>query len=378
MPGLDSRCPISSLRASLKPWRRLLLSYPSNCSGNNGGGALSPALLTASGCGCSGILRSDECVAFIPKPRALLCFCAYSQQLARGLLDAPAARKRWRACWRPGLTSSPNAKKNRICNERRAVFGNINVDNRASHHLSQYGTRWPDASICQVLLQKNLTDFQGKPILLAAPKFMLQEHSRIIDAYHDLHVQKNELVKFYLAFVSLPLSIVALFLSLFKYIQPSAQTDSLLGALQIAAVGLAILLVFVGTSVLMIMLRIRGEQYLYVKTINATRRYFKELYGIDEHYIVLSFREHEFTFAQEEQSGRAFWEAMSGFRSRMSEGGDRGCDVAHAAPYVCFPSIGSRRGRDDSERTTRAFEYHCNHALHAYKPRFKEGGGRET
>ena len=49
-------------------------------------------------------------------------------------------------------------------------------------------------------------------------KFMLQEHSRIIDAYHDLHVQKNELLKFYLAFVSIPLSVVALFLTLSRFV----------------------------------------------------------------------------------------------------------------------------------------------------------------
>jgi ABC-type dipeptide/oligopeptide/nickel transport system permease subunit len=51
-------------------------------------------------------------------------------------------------------------------------------------------------------------------------KFMLQEHSRIIDAYHDLHVQKNELLKFYLAFVSIPLSVVALFLTLSRFVPP--------------------------------------------------------------------------------------------------------------------------------------------------------------
>jgi hypothetical protein len=56
-------------------------------------------------------------------------------------------------------------------------------------------------------------------------KFMLQEHSRIIDAYHDLHVQKNELLKFYLAFVSIPLSVVALFLSLSRFV-PSGNSGS--------------------------------------------------------------------------------------------------------------------------------------------------------
>ena len=56
-------------------------------------------------------------------------------------------------------------------------------------------------------------------------KFMLQEHSRIIDAYHDLHVQKNELLKFYLAFVSIPLSVVALFLSLSRFV-PSGDSGA--------------------------------------------------------------------------------------------------------------------------------------------------------
>jgi hypothetical protein len=62
-------------------------------------------------------------------------------------------------------------------------------------------------------------------------KFMLQEHSRIIDAYHDLHVQKNELLKFYLAFVSIPLSVVALFLSLSRFV-PSGNpgTDATSGS----------------------------------------------------------------------------------------------------------------------------------------------------
>ena len=35
-----------------------------------------------------------------------------------------------------------------------------------------------------------------------ASQFMLQEYTRIIDAYHDLHRQKDALIKFYLAFVS--------------------------------------------------------------------------------------------------------------------------------------------------------------------------------
>jgi hypothetical protein len=41
-----------------------------------------------------------------------------------------------------------------------------------------------------------------------ASKFMLQEYTRIIDAYHELHRQKDELIKFYLAFLSLPVSVV--------------------------------------------------------------------------------------------------------------------------------------------------------------------------
>ena len=143
-----------------------------------------------------------------------------------------------------------------------------------------------------------------------AAQFMLQEHSRIIDAYHDLHVQKNELVKIYLTFASLPLVIVTIFLSLFKYLQPSLQTQSLTSALRTAAICLSILLVLVGTSVLMSMLRIRAEQYLYIKTINAARSYFHEEHLVPQKYLILPTSANELTFGQAEPTGRAFWEAM--------------------------------------------------------------------
>ena len=108
-------------------------------------------------------------------------------------------------------------------------------------------------------------------------QFMLQEYTRIIDAYHDLHRQKDALIKFYLAFVSLPVSVVAIFLALSRFFQTipqvggvaPAQTGNVLLALQTAGVFLSILLVFVGVAVLMVMLMIRGEQYLYIKTING-------------------------------------------------------------------------------------------------------------
>lgn len=141
-------------------------------------------------------------------------------------------------------------------------------------------------------------------------KFMLQEYSRIIDAYHDLHIQKNELIKFYLAFVSLPASIVAVFLSLYKYLTTSPQLGSASAALQAAGIFLSILLVLIGVSVLIVMLNIRGEQYLYIKTINGVRQYFKDKCGIEEQYLVLPSDVNGFTFGRRERWGRAFWEAM--------------------------------------------------------------------
>jgi len=143
-----------------------------------------------------------------------------------------------------------------------------------------------------------------------AAKFMLQEHSRIIDAYHDLHVQKNELIKVYLTFASLPIAIVTLFLGLFKYLQPSVQTKDLTDALRIAAICLSVLLVFVGASILMSMLKIKGEQYLYIQAINEARNYFKREQHVPEIYLVLPCSRHELTFGQKEPSGRAFWEVM--------------------------------------------------------------------
>ena len=61
----------------------------------------------------------------------------------------------------------------------------------------------------------------------------------------------------------------------------------------------------------MVMLMIRGEQYLYIKTINGARKYFRDKTGIDaEQYLVLPSETNQLTFGQEELSGRAFWEAM--------------------------------------------------------------------
>jgi hypothetical protein len=203
-------------------------------------------------------------------------------------------------------------------------------------------------------------------------KFMLQEHSRIIDAYHDLHVQKNELLKFYLAFVSIPLSVVALFLSLSRFVpadnpatsaQPASassqpptaitglnqthnsnqpagkrrpnvtsapastqaiptgtlgtsqihapnQPPSLVGSLQNAATYLSLLLIPIGFAVIKTMLNIRTEQYLYVQTVNAARNFFKTTYHIDKQYLVLPSDPTKIDFGGNEIFGRTFWEAM--------------------------------------------------------------------
>ena len=151
-----------------------------------------------------------------------------------------------------------------------------------------------------------------------ASKFMLQEYTRIIDAYHDLHRQKDSLIKFYLAFVSLPVSVVGIYLALSSFLESSSlsgcsvslQAWSTLKAIQRAGTFLSILLVLVGASVLMVMLRIREEQYLYVKTINAARKYFRDKGKIDATYLVLPSDIKSFTFAHDELWGRAFWEAM--------------------------------------------------------------------
>jgi hypothetical protein len=60
---------------------------------------------------------------------------------------------------------------------------------------------------------------------------MLQEHSRMIDVYQDLHLQKNELLKVYLAFASIPVSIVVIFLSLYKYLDTNPQLKSVLACI---------------------------------------------------------------------------------------------------------------------------------------------------
>lgn len=149
-------------------------------------------------------------------------------------------------------------------------------------------------------------------------KFMLQEYTRIIDAYHELHRQKDELIKFYLGFLSLPVSVVAIFLALSRFLQGPPQSGAapsqivdVVRALERAGTFLSFLLVIVGVAVMMSMLKIRGEQYLYIKTINGARRYFKDRYTIDAaKYLVLPSELNQLTFGQNELSGRAFWDSM--------------------------------------------------------------------
>jgi hypothetical protein len=143
-----------------------------------------------------------------------------------------------------------------------------------------------------------------------ADEFMLHEYDRIIDAYHNLHEQKNELIKFYLAFVSVPVTVVVIFLSLFKYLHQQTQSANLLGGLQLAAIFLSLLLVAVGISVLRSLLSIRVEQYLYIKTINAARCYFRTVGKIEKKYLVLPSCGDEITFGEQDKNGRPFWEAM--------------------------------------------------------------------
>jgi len=151
-----------------------------------------------------------------------------------------------------------------------------------------------------------------------ASKFMLQEHSRMIDVYQDLHVQKNELLKVYLAFVSIPVSIIAIFLSLYRYLNQTSSFQNLFEAFQKAAIYLSFLLIPIGIAVFLILLKIRGEQYLYVQAVNGARKFFQEKCLIDKKYLILPSDPYEFTFAQVELEGRPFWEAMIvGFTTSM-------------------------------------------------------------
>ena len=73
-----------------------------------------------------------------------------------------------------------------------------------------------------------------------AAKFMLREYDRIVDAYHNLHDQKNELLKFYLAFTTLPFAIVAISSTFIGLAGVEKQT--VLKSLQVASVFLSVLL----------------------------------------------------------------------------------------------------------------------------------------
>jgi hypothetical protein len=97
---------------------------------------------------------------------------------------------------------------------------------------------------------------------------------------------------------------------MYKYFQPNLPPIGAGLMLQSGAIYLSCLLLLVGWSVLQVMLKIRIEQYLYVKTINGARQYFQEQCAINAKYLVLPRDTKQITFGPGERWGRTYWEAM--------------------------------------------------------------------
>jgi uncharacterized HAD superfamily protein len=129
--------------------------------------------------------------------------------------------------------------------------------------------------------------------------FMLEEYKQIANAYQDLHTQQNELVKFYLALVAIPASVLAVGAQLLSAFENTASTGSgsasgaistggasnainnpIMGSISTVGVpvvfALLIALCLVGVAVLLALVTTRAEALLYVRTVNSVRRYFVE------------------------------------------------------------------------------------------------------
>jgi hypothetical protein len=116
---------------------------------------------------------------------------------------------------------------------------------------------------------------------------MLEEYRQIAKAYGDLHTQKNDLLKLYIAVIGVGASVITILVEfpengdksfgiaiLGKLLENDYQTclpifTPIIGFL-------TILLSFIGLMVFMSIIGIRIEMILYVRTINALRGYFVE------------------------------------------------------------------------------------------------------
>lgn len=107
--------------------------------------------------------------------------------------------------------------------------------------------------------------------------FMLEEYRQIAKAYGDLHTQKNDLLRYYIAIIGAGASVITLLSKITENEQNVTPVNF------IVAIGLlSILLSLIGLIIFLSVIGVRIEMILYVRTINALRAFFVEKDKIDQ------------------------------------------------------------------------------------------------
>lgn len=108
-----------------------------------------------------------------------------------------------------------------------------------------------------------------------AAEFMLEEYKQIAAAFFDLLKQRSDMFRFYLALITIPISLIAAIMQIEKSSIYLFDLPDLV-ILVLFAIAIA------GLITTAIVVDIRFESILYAKTINLTRRYFRDKGGESE------------------------------------------------------------------------------------------------
>jgi len=138
-----------------------------------------------------------------------------------------------------------------------------------------------------------------------AEKFMLEEYEQNAKAFFSLHTQKNNLLKNYLAFMSVGSAALGFVYQILPIIFSKASLEFNTKLLAF----LIWILVLIGIITFTAIIGVRHDMIFYAKTVNEVRGYFANKYKKIKPYLVLPIsREYPHFF--ETPSKYFFWELL--------------------------------------------------------------------
>ena len=125
--------------------------------------------------------------------------------------------------------------------------------------------------------------------------FMIKEYEQIAEAFFALHTQKNQILRYYLAVMTLGATGIGVASQIVSRL-PSV-TISTISSL-IAAGGLLFVLAFIGIIAFNSIIGIRADMILYARTVNRVRAYFLKRDMNIQEFLVLPCTDREPRFRE--------------------------------------------------------------------------------